>query len=82
MRIDRGSGVGGWLGLVGVGWGWMSERLSGCTSFHLREVDPMKHFSRAVDESRRIADRKPGPSVFLPAQPQSYHESRAEGARR
>ena len=60
----------------------MSERLSGCTSFHLREVDPMKHFNRAVGESCRIADRKPDPTVFLPAQPQSYHESRAEGARR
>lgn len=60
----------------------MSERLSGCTSFHLREVDPMKHFNRAVGESCRIVDRKPDPSVFLPAQPQSFHESRAEGARR
>ena len=60
----------------------MSEMLLGCTSFHLREVDPMKRFNRTVGESCRIADRKPDPSVFLPAQPQSFHESRAEGDRR
>ena len=60
----------------------MSERLAGCTSFHLREVNTMKHFNRTMGESCWIADRKPVPSVFLPAQPQSFHESRAEGARR
>ena len=53
--------------------------LSGCTSFHLREVDRMKHTNRTVGKACRIADRKPDPSVFLPAQPQSFHESRAEG---
>ena len=60
----------------------MSELLSGCTSFHLREVDPMKHFNRTVGKACRIADRKPDPSVFLPAQLQSLHESQAEGVRR
>jgi hypothetical protein len=42
----------------------------------------MKAIDRAGGESRRIVDRKPNPSVFLPANLNSFTEGRAEGTRR
>lgn len=62
--------------------GCLSERLSGCTSSHLREVKGMKALDRMAGETRRIAERKPNPLVFLPAEPNPIHEGRAEEARR
>jgi hypothetical protein len=58
----------------------LSDRLCGCTSSDLREVDLMTAIDRAGGESRWIPARKLDPSVFLPANLYPFHEGRAEEA--